>query len=182
MKNTINSSFIIVLMALLSCNSKKEICRIANFQDVNLYPVDVILRMPPYRILDSMRFDTQTLLNYKIITIDTALESYILIKSYVNNPEALPDIEHVISSQKHEVEFGRDSAKLLTETFRNIDSTKIGYLKYLVTQPQEKFYEGRIFFFRGKKLITLWLFEKKTNTKKDKQSVIDCILENIQLK
>ncbi len=129
-----------------------------------------------------MRYDIQTVLSYTVNTSDSVLGMNCYIKSYENDSIALFDIKTLMHFQRQEVEFGRDSLRQITETIKDIDSVKVGYLKYIVQQPTENLYEGRIFFYRGRKLVTLWLFEKYRNEKKNGQSIIDCILDNIKFK
>ena len=151
------------------------------FKELNLYPVSSTLRMPDYKVTDSIRYDAQTILNYTIKSVDSLLNMNCFIKSYENDPDAKLDIIATMMFQKQEVEFNRDTLKLLRETFENIDTVKIGYLKYLIETPTEKFYESRIFFYRGRKIVVLWLFEKYQTHIQDESSVIDCILQSIKL-
>lgn len=131
--------------------------------------------------MDSTRYDTQTILSYTIKSTDSLFSMNCFIKSYENDPDAKININAVKMFQKQQAEFNRESIKLLTDTITNIDTIKIGYLKYLVQTPAEKFYEARIFFFKGQKLVTIWLFEKYQDETQDKSSLVDCVQSTIKL-
>lgn len=64
---------------------------------------------------------------------------------------------------------------------RNIQAGRVGYLQYLVEQRDKSSYEGRIYFYKDKKLITLWLLEKYGNEEQKDRFLIDCILESISM-
>ncbi len=166
---------------LLSCHSKEQHCEVSTYQILNLYPVDIFLKLPKYQIIDTTRRDPHTILNYTIQSLDSLISMNCFVISYGNDPYARFDIASLMESQRHEVEFNRNSPKLLSEKINVIDTLKVGYLKYLVQMPEEKFYEGRIFFYKEKKLVTIWLFEKYMNESQNEQSVIDCIANNMAL-
>lgn len=164
---------------LISCSSRKQNCDIMSLKELTLYPVNAVLKLPPYKVVDTSIFDTQTILNYNIKTVDSSLNLIAFVYSYENEPAASFSLNDRMSFQKHEVVYGQDSIKPLIETFPQVGNTKVGYLKYL--DEKRKRYEGRIFFFKDKKLVVLWLFEKYQNQSQDNFSLIDCILENIEL-
>jgi hypothetical protein len=172
--------WIVALLPLLSFCSSKIDCDISSFRDLTLHPIHCSLRIPAYRIIDSVRYDLQTILSYNIKTSDSLVSINCFIKSYENDRNALFNIFQEMAFQKQEAEFGRDSLKKLTETYIEVDSIKVGYLKYLVQNSTEKFYEGRIFFYKNKQLVTIWLFEKYRDEKWNSQSVIDCILGSLK--
>lgn len=164
-----------------ACGSERQSCDVNNLQELNLYPVQCIIKLPAYKIVDSMRYDDKTILSYDLKSFDSSISANCFIKSYVKDSSAMPDIQAVKDFQKQEVEFGRDSVRKITEEFKIIEGLKVGYLKYLVTKPEEKFYEGRIFFYKGKMLVTLWIFER-TQSEEPRQSTTDCIVQSLKIK
>lgn len=161
---------------MLSCDSEKN-CNISGFHNLSLDTIDCVLKLPKYKIIDSTLYDQQTILSYTIQSTDSSLNMNCFIKYYNN----LPDIDAVKMFQKQEVEFNRDSIRLLVDKVDNIHSVKVGYLKYLIQTPADKFYEARIFFYKKEKLITIWLFEKYQNEMQNKSSLVDCIFNNIKM-
>jgi hypothetical protein len=77
------------------------------------------------------------------------------------------------------VESGQDSIYMIIEAFKTIKTIKVGYLKYL--DKTRGRYEGRIFFYRDKKFVDIWLFEKFIEESQNKGSVIDCIFEKMEI-
>jgi hypothetical protein len=179
----INIRLIVVIaiaMSMFTCNTKRQACDTTNFKELSLYPVNTVLKLPAYIIDDTIRYgDLSNIFEYKVKSTDSSIIVYAGVKSYEQNPDAMPDINHRMGSQKEQVESGQDSMRLIVETFETIGTTKVGYLKYL--DKKRKRYEGRIFFYRGNKFVDIWLFEGYTNEAKNKQSVIDCVLENIEI-
>ena len=106
---------------------------------------------------------------------------YIFIDNHEKEIETSLDLNHIATVQKGEVESGQNSKKLIKELFKNIGTVKVGYLKYLVTQENTKFYASRIFFYKGKKLVVCWLFENYTGETKNTYSIVDCVFDSIRI-
>jgi len=173
-------TFIMLSIALLSCNLKKRGCSSAYFENIDLWPVNVTLKVPSYKIVDSTRFGSENILNYRASSTDSTLKMYFTITSYKDIRPIGIDITHEMSSQKHTSELGWQTTKLI-ELFKIVDTTKIGCLKYLKEKDGKKIYEGKMFFFRGKQLVEVWLLEKYLNEEQKGNSVIDCIFESVKL-
>jgi hypothetical protein len=175
-----NWSFIALL--ILACSPKKENCAIDTFADLSLYPVNTNLRLPPYKIVDSLKYGNgETILNYKIKAIDSTVELIAFIYDYTKKSDREFDMVHFSSVQKEEVKFGRDSVAILIDTVKDFGEVKVGYLKYLIEQKGKKFFEGRIFFYKENKLSIIWLFEPYREDRASKLSTIDCIFESMQI-
>ncbi|WP_315824071.1 hypothetical protein [Paraflavitalea speifideaquila] len=126
-------------------------CEISNFEGLDLKPVHVRIKIPPYQIMDTTKYGSgRTILNYKIKSVDSLLNVVAFIDDYNDYADEQLDIARITSLQKQEVERGLNNKKLLTETIKEIDSIKVGYIKYLVEQSGDKFYSSRIFFSRIK--------------------------------
>ena len=174
-KYTIVSSIL-----LLSCNSKKIDCKQNNFKSLKLWPVNTDLLLPEYKLVDTIKYGTETLLTYNIKSVGSLININAFVISHENDNPAGLDINHIMVVQKQEIESGQNSKKLLMETFKNVDNIKIGYLKYIVEQANKKFYAGRIFFYKDKKLVILWLFEKYDENEDEEHLTMDCILQSIK--
>lgn len=159
----------------------EENCDITSFSALELYPVRCSIKLPNYSFIDSSTYDKRTILNYSIKSRDSVLDMNCFVKSYENYPYVLPNISLIKKFEKQEAEFNRKNIKLLVDTTLIKAGVEIGYLKYFVSTPIESFYEGRVFFYRDKKLVNLWLFEKYLNDSGNKCSLIDCILNNIKM-
>jgi hypothetical protein len=168
------------MILLLSCGIKKAECQIRDFKEVNLWPVNASLKLPPFRIVDSMSFDKKTILSYNIKSLDSLIDVVAFVESHEEYLPADLDIDQQMLFQKKEVEYGRKAQKL-KEEFVNIGIVKVGYLKYFIDQKDKKFYEGRLLFYRGKKLVIIWLFEKYANDEQNTHSIIDSIAGSLQL-
>ena len=174
--------YLLVALALAACSSKRESCSLPSPEQVKLWPVSASFVLPPYRIADSISYGKETILTYNIASIDsliTVRASVLSLEENLSQPIAW-DIDQKMLFQKKEVEYGRQ-VKMLTEEIMKKDSVKIGYLKYLVEQPDKKFYEGRVFFRRGNKAVEIWLFEKYKDEQQNARSGIDCIKNSIEL-
>jgi len=174
--------YLLAALALAACDSKREDCSLLSSGQLTLWPVNASFKLPAYKIADSLSYGKETILTYDIASID----SLITVRASVISLEESPprpiawDINQKMVFQKKEVEYGRQ-VKKLTEEIMDRDSVRIGYLKYLVEQPGEKFYEGRVFFRRGNKAVEIWLFEKYKDEQQNARSVIDCIKNSIEL-
>ncbi len=168
-------------MITMCCNTKKQTCDSVNYKELNLKPVNTVLKLPNYIVTDTVKYgDVDNIFEYKVKSIDSSFVAYAGVKSYDLKPDAMPDIIHRMTSQKEQVESGQSTMLLLIETFKNIDGVKVGYLKYL--DQKRSRYEGRIFFYKGKKFVDIWLFEKYNSEKDNSNSTIDCVLGNINIK
>lgn len=180
MKNSITISVLSVL--LINCNSKNQECVQEDFKELGLKPVHVSVKIPPYQIVDTAKYGPgRTILNYKIKSLDSLLSIVVFIDDYDDYADEQLNINRIASLQKQEVESAQNDKKLLTEEIKSIDSLKVGYLKYLVEQPNDKFYSSRIFFYKDKKLIVLWLFDRNVNNKYNYSSVSDCVLKSLKV-
>ncbi len=180
-----DSLMIIAMLYLSACNSnaEKEQCDFKNFNDLELTPVKVKIKLPSYTITDSLIYgDGRTILNYKISSKDSLLNAVIFVDDYGKTYNRELSITQQLKTQKQEVEFGRDKIMLLKEDIKNFDSIKVGYLKYFIDQGKQKFYEARLFFYKDKKLFVCWLYETYKEEKLNSFSIIDCIEESIEFK
>ena len=178
MKNiTIISVFSVLL---ISCNSQNQKCSRRDFKNLDLLPVKISIKMPPYQIVDTTRYGrSRTILNYKIKSLDGLLDVVVFVDDYSDYADNQFDINRIALSQKQEVESGQNDKKLLTESIKKNNGLEVGYLKYLVKQTSNKFYASRIFFYKGKKLIVLWLFDRNGNA--EDRSMSDCIIESLKI-
>ena len=179
-----NITIIPILSALLTnCNSKKQVCTKSDFEELYLKPVHVNVKIPPFRITDTTKYGPgRTILNYKIKSVDSLLTIAVFIDNYDDYTDEQLNIDRIALLQKQEVESGQNDKKLLTETIKKIDGIKVGYLKYLVKQSGDNFYSSRIFFYKDKKLIALWLFDKNVvESRSTYGSISDCIFESLKL-
>lgn len=164
----------------MSCTPKSQHCNVTDFKELNLEPVNTVLKVPSYVITDTVSYgDIGNFFQRDIQSVDSSFILFAGVKSYEKDPEAMPDIDHRMGSQKEQVETGQDSMQLLTQTFKTINTTKVGYLKYF--DEKRKRYESRIFFNRGRKFVDVWVFEKYTGNEVNKHTVIDCVFENIRI-
>jgi len=178
-----NKNYIVLITLLfLSCNPKEQTCDISEFKELNLYPVNAILKLPEYEFIDSIVYDKQTIINYKVKTLDSSLSLTVFIDSYEKDSNSLVAINQMMVFQKQQVEDGMDSIKLLSDTMLNRDNVSIGFIKYFVQHEDKKYYESRIAFYRGRILVKLWLFEKCADKAKNAISIIDCIFDNMVFK
>lgn len=109
------------------------------------------------------------------------MDVVIFINDYKDYEYEEFNLNRIISSQKHEVESGQNEKELLTEGIMNIDGAKVGYLKYFIKQPSGNFLASRIFFYKDKKLILMWVFDKNSTRKSATISISDCILKSIKI-
>jgi hypothetical protein len=178
MKNAIIISVLSVL--LTNCRTEKQKCARGDFKELDLKSVQISVKIPPYQIVDTTKYGPgRTILNYKITSLDSLLNVVVFIDDYNDYANEQLNIDGIVSLQKQEVETGQNDKKLLTEVIKDIDSLKVGYLKYLVVQASDKFYASRIFFYKDKKLIVLWLFDRNVNEKLANRSISDCVLESL---
>jgi hypothetical protein len=172
---------LIIVSALLSnCSSSRNKCVHKDFEELDLRVVRVIFKIPPYKIVDTTKYGPgTTILNYSIKSLDSKLDVVVFIDDLKEEYGQL-DISNIAKVQKHEIESGQNDKKLLKEEYKKSDTLNVGYIKYLVEQPNEKFYASRIFFYKEKRLIVLWLFENISKENSKYSSLSDCILESIK--
>lgn len=166
---------------MFSCKENEQYCDITSYKELSLEPVKTVLKIPNYVITDTISYgDISNFFERDIQSVDSTFSLMASITTYAKDPEAMPDAVHRMASQKEHIESTYDSMRLITQTFRNIDSIKIGYLKYI--DEKRKLYEGRIFFNKGVMYTDIWLYEKYDEESNDRHSIIDCVFENIQVK
>jgi hypothetical protein len=181
MKMNINYIWLITLL-LLGCNSKERDCDVSEFRELNLYPVNVILKIPKYKFVDSIVYNKETIINYKVMTLDSSLTLIAFVDSYEKDTNSLVSINQIMIFQKEQVEAGMDSIKLLEDTIVNRNNIDLGFIKYFVQQENKKYYESRVAFYRERVLVKLWLFEKYDDKIKNTGSIMDCIFDNMTFK
>lgn len=170
--------YILTALAFAGCNFNRENCNLENYQQIKLWPVNVSLKLPAYRIVDSLKLGQETILSYNIKSIDGTLDATALVSSGEEERPTDLSLNQQMVFQKKEIEFGRHAQKL-EEQIINIGTTKVGILKYLIELNGKRFYEGRIFFYRGKNLVQIWLFENHVSEQGNIHSVIDCVTQSI---
>lgn len=175
-------SLIVLLISLMSYDRNKTKCQMSNLYELQLAPIQAKLMIPHYKIVDSTLYDPKTVLSYDIHSYDKTFEIKCFIKSGESQSPSASELNSVMSFQKGEVEFGRDSIRKIDEKFRTVDGVRVGFVKYFVRQQKESFWESRIFFFKETKLVTLWVFEKYQTTPITAPLLSDCILQNIIMK
>ncbi|RXK86630.1 hypothetical protein [Filimonas effusa] len=122
----------------------------------------------------------ENVLQYRLLTGDSALYVDCSIKSYINQPEAKPEMAGLFYFQKKEIEFGK-KAKILKELISDVDSVQVGFLKYMNKQDEEHAeYESRIFFWRGEYLVKIRLLELVKPIGLGTNSLADCIRDEIR--
>jgi hypothetical protein len=173
--------YLLTTIAFSCCNANRENCNLKGYMEIKLRPVNVSLKLPAYRIVDSLRFGKETVLSYNIKSIDSTVDAIALVSSDYDE-EAVTDtnLNQRMYFQKKTVEFGRQAQKL-EEKIVDIDTIKVGFLKYLINLKGKTFYEGRIFFYRGGNLVQIWLFEEHVSEQHNLHSAIDCIVQSIIL-
>jgi hypothetical protein len=171
---------IILLTLLLSCHSKNNNCDTRQFSELNLYPVSSILHIPPYVIIDTVKYGHLTnLFDYEIRTKDSNLTVFAIIESYAENMESIMGIDKMIIVQKEKIEAGQKLMKQIIETTKFINTIKVGYLRYL--DGERNRYESRIFFFRGTSYVEVMLLEKNLSSSIKHQTLSDCIFDNLEI-
>ncbi len=138
----------IMLLSAASCNYKEDTnCTILRFANLNLHPVNAILKIPSYKITDTAIWgDGNTILHYDLESLDTYIRVIVSIKDFAIGNVKASSLEHIADVQKAEIRFGKDSIIPVIETYKNIDSVKIGYLKYLVHQNGKNIMR-QVYFF-----------------------------------
>jgi hypothetical protein len=179
MKNSIITISIVSSVIFVSCKLNDRECATQNFQKLGLHAANSTMLLPPFKILDSIRYDPEVILNYSIKTLDTSLSVVAFVYSDAKGLFTKP-INDLRDAQKQEVEYGRDSIRLLEEKVKTIGSIKVGYLKY--HDFLKKRNEGRFFYFNQNKMVIIWLFEPYANEKLDNSSLIECVFENLDIK
>jgi hypothetical protein len=165
----------------VSCHHPGTICDMPDSQTLELKPVSSYFTLPKFSIEDSMRFGKEAILSYKIKFVDSTLSMNCFVASNGNETDAKFDLARLRKLQKDEVLFNRNSPKLLIDEIRHVNSTDVGYVKYLVSMTGEKFYEGRIFFLKENKFVTIWIFERFKNDSYNYGSIIDCVVKSISI-
>ena len=169
-------------MIFASCGSKHDADCSASFQPLNLPFVNVSFNIPSYKTVDSVTYgDLTHLKHYKIESIDSSFSMPVFIDNHEKDSEKSIDLNRIAEVQKAEVESGQNTKKLIKEEFKDIGTTRVRYVKYLVEQDMKKFYHGRIFFYRKKILVACWLIEDYRGEPTDIASSVDCVFEHIQV-
>lgn len=170
----------IATIFFLSCDTNNGKCGSSKIEELVLPKVNTILKLPAYVVIDTVRYgDSDNIFHSEVMSLDSSLLLLAGIKSYAKNQEAMPDIVLKMAMQKTQIESGQDSMKLLVEKYKNIDTTKVGYLKYLDVKRNR--YEGRIFFYQDLMFVDIWIFENCADCRVYMNSEIDCIFENIEV-
>jgi hypothetical protein len=172
---------LILALIAFSCASKSNVCDVREFNSLDLYSANASIRLPAYKVTDTIAYgDLSNIFERKVKSFDSSLIVFAGVKSYEKNLDAMPDIDSRMKSQKEQIEGGQDSIRVLINTFKMIDTVKVGYLKNFDEKRMR--YEGRFFFNRGSKFVDIWLYEKFVKTGDDKKSIIDCIFESIEIR
>jgi hypothetical protein len=174
------NSFVLIVVFFISCNTEKNYCVYENFNKLNLAVVNTFIEIPPHQITDTLRYGKETDLYYTVKSIDSSITLNAFVTSTDSNNLGRFDITHVTLTQKQEVENGQNSKKLLSEKYKTVDNVKVGYLKYLIEQSGNTFFEGRIYFYKDKKLVVLWIFEKYEQDTDKNHLTMDCMLESLE--
>ena len=173
----------IIIVLLTSCGVRQQVCDTKGFKELDLQKANVALKLPEFIITDTVRWGDETrLLDYKLRTLDSSLIVFAGVTTFGDDPYASFDIKERMESEKEQIQSGQDSMTLITQTFKIVDSIKIGYVKYLDRRYDKRRYESRIFFYKEKLFVDIWLIERYISNEKEKHSLTDCILENIKFK
>lgn len=172
-----------IVVSTVSCESENDRCEDAELQVLKLDVIDAEIRLPSYRIVDSTIYGPgRTMLNYEIMSIDSLVHAFIMVDDYHDYSDGQLDLNRIQSVQKKEVESGKNLVQFLTDEIRNIDGRRIGYFKYLVKQSTSDLLASRIFFYKDRKLVVIWIQDKSTTLTDKAPSLSDCILNSLTLK
>lgn len=169
---------------LVACGTESTDCDRFVFSTLFLHPVNCTLSVPQYRIKDSLRYGgKENELTYNVETLDSAISMTCFVTNYdTDNGYAGFDIDRAMKFQKGELVYDAKSPHLIKEQVRYFDSTKVGYVKYYIETEADKFYEGRIFFFQGRRFVTIYLTERCSDSKGHSVSISDCIYKSLVFK
>lgn len=140
--------------------------------------------LPQYKITDSTRYGgNENELTYNVVTQDSVIALSCYVTKYPTEfGYAGFDINRAMKSQKSELIYGIKSPILLSQQITEIDSVKVGYVKYLIETENDKYYEARIFFFRDRRFVNIYITENySNNTDSASASVSDCIFKSVAL-
>src|SRR5256885_12668976 len=102
-KDKLSTLFILVM--LISCKINKPSCEVRNFKDLSLTAVNTTIKIPVFITIDSMRYgDRSNIFEREVKSLDSSFVVFAGIESYEKKPEAMPDINDRMISQKEEVE------------------------------------------------------------------------------
>lgn len=177
-----DKSFILIIVILaLACKDQKSPCDAAGFKDLQISAVRASLKVPEYIVTDTMRCcDASQIFNRELRSVDSSVVIIAGVKSFEKDSGAMiTNMDTSMVFEKEYIESGEDSMHLITQVIKTIGNVKVGYLKYL--DAKRKRYEGKIFFIREKRVADISLYEKYISKEKDKQSIIDCVFENMKL-
>lgn len=178
-------SITILSAVVINCKTKESTCQAKDFKEIDLKPSRVKFNIPSScQLKDSTIYDNvykNFLLNYAFSSSDSSL----FITADIQSDKMHKDhftYQNFYSLNREEVNNWPDSKNTLLKDFsRNIDTVKVGYLKYLIKQKDNDHYEGRIFFLREGKIIKLWVVEKIDKNKDKDHLLMDCVFESIKL-
>jgi hypothetical protein len=180
MKYTIVISVFCLILSY--CRYEKQQCVREDFEELRIEPVHISFMTLPFKIVDTTLYGpSRTMYTRRVQSLDSLLEIFIFVDDYHDYANDQLDINTVADFQKQEVESGNNAKRLLEEGIKNVNDLKVGYLKYLVEQGNKKFYASRIFFYKDKKLVILWLFDDKVSEKPSSSSVSDCVLGSLRI-
>ena len=163
---------IISLLLMVSCGRSSDLCDRTNFSAVRLEQVGDVIRLPLHRIIDSTRFDSETLFYRHLQSIDSSLNTFIKITQLDGTQELT--LDELRNQQRTDILEGQDSIRLRQDTLKFHNGKQVGYLEFIVTRNGTRLIESRVFYHKNQKLVELWFFEKSD----DKENLlIDCVLE-----
>lgn len=170
----------VIIAICLSCNTGGEKCDRNNLKELKIAAANTILRLPPFVIKDTIKYGgPQIIFRYNVLTIDSSLTLYASVKNYEKDPVAVFDIDGLISDTKESLVRETPDLQLVSESFKKMDNIKIGYFKFLNLKRNR--YDGGIFFYRGKRLVQIWIYERVKSENEVGRSLTDCVFENLQI-
>ena len=72
-------TYLVIVDLLISCNRNQQDCFHGNFKELNLWPVGATVKLPPYKIIDSVKFGYETLMSYRIKSNDSLLDMNVFV-------------------------------------------------------------------------------------------------------
>jgi hypothetical protein len=165
-----------------SQESSKQECNVSTLKSLNIYPVNSVLKLPPFIITDSTQIGT-SILTYNIKGVDSSFTGAVIVYNNKNYPDQIMD--QVI--EDHFTLFRSDSDHdkyydLLKDDRKVINGIKVGFVKERSKNIPKQFFLGRISFYRGKMQVDILLDEEVADNRIDKYSTLDCIFDNFQIK
>jgi hypothetical protein len=73
--------YLLATLTFSGCDFNRENCNLKSYKEIRLWPVNVSLKLPAYRIVDSLKFGNETILSYNIKSIDSSLDAIALVSS-----------------------------------------------------------------------------------------------------